>query len=383
MEKISPAMAAPEAVVILGLRRVGKTTLIRHIFDSLPTSNKLFFDLENPLNRKRFESDNFDGIWADLQILGLKADSRAYIFLDEIQFLTQAPSIVKYLADHFAIKFVLTGSSSFYLKNRFSESLSGRKTIFELFPLSFSEILAYKQPEILLEPLRHATVSESIYKTLMPLYEEYLQYGGFPAVVLKSSADEKRNMLEDIFTSYFNLEVLQLSDFRKTHLIRDLILLLLNRSGSLIDVSRLSRELGISRSTVSEYLGFLEGTYFFHFVPPLSKSLDVRVRRAKKCYPCDMGFLTCFGTPSPGAVFETALYHQLRCRGQITYAQKASGKEIDFVLDGVHGFESKLLPTSSDFRTYDTFSKSLGLVDFTLISKRFCDLPGVKYGFQI
>jgi len=101
--------------------------------------------LENPLHRKLFEEENYDNIWNNLANFGISREDKSYIFLDEIQNLPQVNSAIKYLYDHWPVKFFLTGSSSFYLKNLFSESLAGRKLVFELFPLTFREFLGFKE----------------------------------------------------------------------------------------------------------------------------------------------------------------------------------------------------------------------------------------------
>ena len=137
-------LSGKEAIVVTGMRQVGKTTLLRQLYDEVAHDNKLFLDFENPLNRRYFESEDFEEIVKNLKELGVRTDVRAYLFLDEIQYVAQVPSAVKYLIDHYGWKFFLTGSASFYLKNLFSESLSGRKYLFELFPLDFEEFLWMK-----------------------------------------------------------------------------------------------------------------------------------------------------------------------------------------------------------------------------------------------
>jgi len=200
---------SPEAIVITGMRRVGKTSLIRFIYDKIDSDNKIFLDLENPLNQKYFEEENYETIKSTLEFLGLDFTKKSYLFLDEIQLLKKIPSVVKYLIDHYQIKCFLTGSAVYYLKNFFTESLAGRKYIFELFPLNFKEFLLFKGSSIKL-PDNLKTLKKSVFDTISNLYEEYLLFGGFPEVVLKKNTDGKRRSLEDIFTSYFQLEVLKL-----------------------------------------------------------------------------------------------------------------------------------------------------------------------------
>ena len=113
-----------ETTVITGMRQVGKTTLLNHLFSLVKSSNKVELDFENPLNRKMFEEENYDAIWNNLAQFGVNNQTKTYIFLDEVQHLKSIGSVVKYLKDHFDVKFVLTGSSSYYLKNLFPETWS-------------------------------------------------------------------------------------------------------------------------------------------------------------------------------------------------------------------------------------------------------------------
>ena len=84
------------------------------------------------LNRKYFEEYNYERIKISFEALGIDFTRKPFIFLDEIQFMKTLPSVVKYFIDHYQVKFFLTGSAGFYLKNLFTESLAGRKYIFEL-----------------------------------------------------------------------------------------------------------------------------------------------------------------------------------------------------------------------------------------------------------
>ena len=136
-----------KTLIITGMRRVGKTTLLKEIYKNLP-ENKVWFDFENPLNVKYFEELDYDDIFQNIISKGLDKNKKIYLFIDEAQNYPEISKIVKYLADHYKIKFFLTGSASFYLKNLFSESLAGRKIIFELFPLNFEEFLLFKQEDI-------------------------------------------------------------------------------------------------------------------------------------------------------------------------------------------------------------------------------------------
>ena len=381
--KIKPVMASAEAIVITGMRRVGKTTLLRFMMDEIQSENKLFLDLENPANQKYFEEDNYDGIADGLKLLGLDLKKKGYVFLDEIQFVKNLPSVVKYLHDHYKIKFFLSGSSSFYLKNLFSESLSGRKYIFELFPLSFAEFMQFKNPKINLAVLKKNTISPAMFGEIDRYYNEYVLFGGFPGVAQKESIQEKKSMLEDIFSSYFQLEVMQLGDFKKTTVIRDLMLLLMERVGSKLDVQKLSRELGVARETMNNYIAFLESTYFISLIRPFSRNRDLEIRSTPKFYLCDSGLVNQFAKVDDGALFENTVFSALRSRGEVNYYQKKSGVEIDFILDKKRAIEVKSKPYEQDMKRLSNLSKELKLKDYRIISRKYSDLKNVDYGFNL
>ena len=373
---------APEAIVVTGMRRTGKTTLLQFIYEQIDSQNKIFLDLENPLNRKYFEEDNYERIKISFQILGIDFSIKSHIFLDEIQFVKNLPSVVKYFIDHYQVKFFLTGSASYYLKNLFTESLAGRKVIFELFPLSFQEFLTFKEVTVKI-PADVNHITRPIFDLLSPLYEEYMLFGGFPGLVLKSSFDEKKKALEDIFTSFFQLEVIQLGDFRKNDVILDLMLLLMQRLGSRLDIQKISKELGVSRITIQSYIAFLEGTYFIKTIRPFGLGRNSEIRKMPKIYMCDTGLANHFARLDYGALFENSVFQNLRMHGEISYYRKKTGVEIDFILDQKQAYEVKVSPQISDVRKLHGLAQGLNLEGFNVVSKNYCNLESVIYGFML
>lgn len=378
-QKIWERIDTPEAIVVTGMRRVGKTVLFQQIYDELKSQNKIFLDLENPVNQKYFEEQNYEAIRYQFEILGINSSERSYIFLDEIQFVKNVPSVVKYLMDHHPYKFFLTGSASFYLKNLFTESLAGRKILYELYPLDFDEFLELKEQKL---SVPEGDINEALYQTFIPLYREYMEYGGFPGVIGKTSVDEKKEALKEIFTSYFNKEVLGIGEFRNNTIVRDLILLLATRAGSKIDIQKLASELGVSRVTINEYLAFLEGTYFITLISPYSTNRDTEIRGAKKVYLCDTGLLNVLGKAESGAVFENMVFHQLKKSGEVKYYQRKSMVEVDFVVNEKESWEVKIKASSHDIKLVNRIGGELGLEKNHVVSLEFVDLP-VTYGFQI
>ncbi len=369
-----------EIIVVTGMRRVGKTTLFRMIFDTLESKNKGFFDMENPLNQKIFEEEDYDNIWANLKTFGINNSERAFIFIDEIQAKPEIVKIVKYLYDHYNVKFFLTGSSSFYLKNLFPESLSGRKIIFELYPLDFKEFLLFKDKnkkfyKNFKEKDRNKNKLEC--EKNKKLYEEYIEFGGFPQVVLASDMEKKKELLVDIFKSYFEKDVQNLSDFKEINKFRDLLLLLLKRIGTKLDISKLSSELGVSRETIYSYISFLEKTYFIKLISPFTMSIDREIGGTKKIYICDNGIAKYIGKSDDGNLLENAIFNNLKDYGEINYYERRSGGEIDFILkEKSTALEVKNKGDEKDYLRLRRIADSLKLKEAYLISKVFVDKNG-------
>ena len=377
--KVKKRLKTKEIVVVTGMRRVGKTTLLKIVFGGINSPNKVFLDIENPVEQKIFEEEDYNNIWANLKPYGITNTSKAYLFLDEVQASPSIIKAVKYLQDHYDVKFFLTGSSSFYLKNLFSESLAGRKIIFEMFPLDFEEFLIFKgiAKEFYFSFKQKQDKKNKIqYERLKKFYEEYLEFGGFPQVVLAESFEQKKEYLKDIFKSYFEKDVRALADFREINVFRDLLLLLLRRVGSKLEISKLSIEVGAARATVYSYLSFLQGTYMIDLVPLYSKSIDKEVAGAKKVYVCDNGLLNQFSRVSSGALLENAVYLNLKQLGKVSYYQKRQGSEVDFILDDKIALEVKEKGNKNDYLKLSRIAKSLNIKERYVVSKNFAPERG-------
>lgn len=372
---------SPEIIVLTGMRRVGKTTLYQALFAEIASSNKLFLDIENPLDQKIFEELDYNNIWKNLAKLGLNTNQKTYVFLDEIQAMPAIVKPIKYLYDHYNVKFFVTGSSSFYLKNLFPESLAGRKLIFELFPLDFSEFLTFKgQSKDFYDSFYAKNKNKNFisYEKTIKMYDEYLQYGGFPGVVVEEDFAQKELILTDIFKSYYEKDIKGLSDFRDLNAVRDLILLLTQRIGSRLDITKISSELGISRETVYSYLSFLEATYFISTVSPFSKNVDREISGGNKVYLCDTGILNRISNVSDGTIFENAVFNSLKKYGTINYYQKRkSEKEIDFIINKKIAIEVKTKATKEYLRNLAKLCTDLKIKDYYVVSKKFVYLDRV------
>ncbi|MCD6149239.1 ATP-binding protein [bacterium] len=371
-----------EALVITGMRQVGKTTLMRQIFEYAGSEsvNKRWFDFENPLDVKVFEDIDYENIYKRIKEgVGKEQNKKLMIFIDEIQIFPEVTKIIKYLIDHHQVKFIVTGSSNYYLKNLFPESLSGRKFLFQLDPLSFGECLYFSgkapEDEIKTLKLRDCLKKSDIFrhKKFETDYENYLRFGGFPAAVLEKNKKTKKIILKNIFASFFEKDLKILSDYKDIQELRDLLLLLVPRIGSMLDVSRLSIELGVSRPKIYQYLEFLQGTFMIKLLPRYAKGADRSVAGGKKVYFSDTGLLNIIGNVNDAQLFENAVINQLGGFGDVSFYNKRNTAEIDAIVGKKFAFEIKLKGTSKDYLKLKKISSGLGLKKNRVISKSFVD----------
>jgi hypothetical protein len=385
LAQLRTRIESPEIVVVTGMRRVGKTTALTMLFNEISSRNKAFIDIENPIEQRIFEEKDFNNIWANLEAYGISNREKSYLFLDEIQAMPAIVKAIKYLYDHSGqgrkIKFFLTGSSSFYLKNLFPESLAGRKRIFELNPLDFEEFLVFKGRSRRFSDAfadKEREKNEIRFEKNRKLYDEYLLWGGFPQVVLENDPAEKTAQLKDIVKSYFEKDVRLISDFRKINQFRDMLLLLFKRAGTRLDMTKLASEAGLSRDTAYAYLAFLQGTYVIDLLSPYTLNRDREISGAKIVYVCDNGFLRLFGKADEGVLLENAVYLNLRRYGEVRYYQRRTGRELDFILPDMQtGIEVKQTGDSHDLRRVAALGKSLNLREWYITTRKFSKLSGI------
>lgn len=373
LRKIYPALRehlkSPHITVLTGMRRTGKTTAIKYLMEELDSANRLYLDFERLDNRDLFSQRNYDAIANNLEQLGLNFKEKAYLFLDEIQLVKNIPSVLKYLYDHYKIKFIVTGSSSYYLKNLFSESLSGRKKIFELYPLDFSEFLDFKQIPHKDVDFLDSKFNPIEFERLRGYYEEFIAFGGFPEVVLISKVGDKKDLLFDILDSYIKIDIKALIDFRSLDNVQKLLKMLSQRVGTKIDYSKIARLSGMSRETVKNYIDFFEQTYIISRVSVLTKNPDREIVKAQKLYFCDNGLLDILSDINSGSKFENAVFNQLRHHGSIQYYATKSGSEIDFILNGKLALEAKESPLDQDRKKLERVSEAAGVKKCGLVGR--------------
>jgi uncharacterized protein len=362
------------ATVITGMRRVGKSTLVKALLDLIPGKNKIYLDLERIENRLIFKQPTYQEMEQFLEVRGIDLTKKCTIALDEIQLLPESVSVIKYWYDTYNVKFIVTGSSSFYLKNRFSESLAGRKKIFDLHPLTFSEYLRFKGfEEKTYQKFSLKKFNEAFYIQYKKHYDDYLKFGGFPEVTLMDKRTSKVGMLEDILNAYIDMDVKILSDYSLNDELYKLIRLLGTRVGSKLDISKLASIAGLNRNKMTNYINLFEQTYFLIKLAPYTNNVDKEISQQAKYYFSDAGLLSLMGDVPVGKLFENSVINQFkRLGGETHFYQKKSGQEIDLVWKENTAIEIKTTPTQPDNNALKVRSKMANLSRTLLVG----NLPG-------
>jgi hypothetical protein len=205
-------------------------------------------------------------------------------------------------------------------------------------------------------------------------YEEYLEFGGFPEVAVTPDRVTKKQILKNIFASFFEKDIKVFTELRDVRELRDLILLLAVRNGNLIDVTKLASELAINRVKTYNYFEFLEGIFFLKMIPKYSKSIDRGVAGGKKVYFSDTGILNLVAKVTDGQLLETAVANQLANYGELSFYNKRNTSEIDFILNKETAFEVKQKGLESDFKRLTRLAKEIGIEKHYLISKSLSEV---------
>lgn len=356
-----------EMSLIIGPRQSGKTTIMFMLKEFLEKEGKkcTYLNLDVETDKIHFESQE-----ALLSKIALEVGKdKAFVFIDEIQRKENAGIFLKGLYDMgLPFKFIISGSGSVELKEKIHESLAGRKRLFELSTLSFEEFVNYKTD------YKYETKLQDFYKiepnkTALFLYE-YLNFGGYPRVVLEQTAIEKTKIISELYQSYIEKDIAYLLNVQKTDDFTKLVRIISSQVGELINIAELSSTLSISLATVKNYLWYLEKTYIVHKVTPYFKNIRKEITKSPVLYFYDLGLRNyvngSFGNLSNpadiGFLFQNFVANELKLK----YEQTANGinfwrttdkAEVDFVI--VIG--DKLIPIEVKFKDIKSseISKSL------------------------
>lgn len=208
LEKIRPFLETDDVLLFYGARQVGKTSLMKYLQETHFSDRSFFFDLEKPANL-RLLNGNPDLFVEYLKSYhGWQLGKKIVVFIDEIQYLDRPTSLLKYLHDAYPdIKCVVSGSSTLEIRGKIEDSMAGRLVKFDVFPLSFSEFLIFKDKPNLAKMVGKTSGMEPIDEELKFYFEEYSRFGGYPKVVLARNAELKREYLAQIYETYVEKDI--------------------------------------------------------------------------------------------------------------------------------------------------------------------------------
>jgi uncharacterized protein len=251
-----------KAKIILGPRQTGKTTLLHHVFDG--EKNVLWYSGDEPGDVAEFE-----GV-SSTRLKAMFGDSSTVI-IDEAQKIPDIGNKLKLITDNIKnVNIVATGSSSFELTNKISESLTGRKREFHLFPLSFMELSD------------HLSIREE--KRLLP---HRLIYGYYPEVV--TSPGKEKEVLNEIINSYLFKDILMWNRIQKSDKLLKLLQALAFQAGSEVSYNELGRITELKNDTVESYITILERAFIIFRLSAFSRNLRKELKRSRKIYFYDNG----------------------------------------------------------------------------------------------
>jgi len=333
--KIQRYLETGEIMVLSGVRRSGKTTLlfqtIKYLIDdlSVPPRNILFVNcdepeissLENPLLKV-----------VDTYRKEIPARGPIYLVFDEIQSIPEWERIIKSLYDRKTYKIIISGSSSYLLDSQLSTLLSGRFLPVPVFPLDFREYLSFRGIDITDDPVELVARKYEILNHL----KRYLREGGFPIVVLQEDERTKNDYLKAYYDSIVYRDIIRVNEIRNQKALAGLLHYLFTNITAPYSYRRLKDLLGIDLDAVQDYIHFAEMARILFEVRHFAYSLQPQTRPNRKIYCIDNGLRNAVSfrfSEDEGKLAENLVFVELLRSGTTPFYWKKK-KEVDFVVKG-------------------------------------------------
>lgn len=372
-------LSEKEITVIIGPRQVGKTTILDQI-------EKHLLHKKNILNRNIFRF-NLD-IITDQRLFNKQEDvikfikSRKnkkeimYFFIDEVQRIENAGVFMKGLYDlNLGVKFIITGSSSLEIKAKIQEPLTGRKRIFQILPLTINEYLRFMDIELFKIIQNNRNILEYDFAKLKMIINDFSVFGGYPRVALETNNSKKIKIIEELYNSYLDKDIVSFLKIKKVGSFNKLVSLLSAQTGNLLNSNKLAAEVGVEVKTLNEYLNILENTFVISLLKPFFSNAKKEIIKAPKIYFIDNGirnfaisrFENLIDRVDKGAVFEntvaTELIKNIKAPSSLHYWRTLQKAEVDFIIRGGDGglipleVKAQQLKDISLSRSYYSFLK--------------------------
>jgi len=311
----------PSILIISGIRRSGKSTIQRLLQLELAKSDYyLNFDDERLI---RFQIEDFQML---LEVLIELFGEQSTFYFDEIQNIEGWERFVRRLYEQ-GKKIYITGSNAKLLSKELGTHLTGRYIQFEVFPLSFQEIVMHKYPEVLSEKV----LSTNHIGMIQHHFSNYLKNGGIPEYV----KFEKPEYLRDLFEGILYRDIIARYKINDEKPLREVVYYLASNIGKEFSYSKLGNIVGLSSPhTVVNYCNYLEQCYLCFFINRYSPSLKKQIQYNKKCYMIDPAIIRTTGfrvSEDRGRLLENVVFLHLRMQKKEIYFHKEN-KECDFII---------------------------------------------------
>ncbi|MDQ7818439.1 MAG: ATP-binding protein [Melioribacteraceae bacterium] len=285
LNRLISHLKAKEISLIVGARQVGKTTVMKELLNLLKKNGEktVFLNLDFESDKKFFTNQELL-----LNKLELEIGKSGYVFIDEIQRKENAGLFLKGIFDlTLPYKFIVSGSGSLELKEKIQESLTGRKRIFEMFPVTFKEFVNYSTN------YKYENQLDSFFelekdKTEILLHK-YLSYGGYPRIVTEENIIEKKALINEIFRSYIEKDIVSLLNIDMPDSFSQMIRILAGQTGRLLNYSQLASAIGFSTATLKKYLWYAEKTFIVNTLHPYYSNSVKELTKSKTVYFYDHG----------------------------------------------------------------------------------------------
>lgn len=328
LDKIMPFVDTPFVKILTGVRRCGKSTILKMIIKKLKEEKQV--DDEQILNY-RFDSMEYEDMTTKELYLELKSkilqSKKTYLFLDEIQEIEGWEKVVNTLASDFDVDIYITGSNSRMMSSEISTYLTGRYITFHIYTLSFEEYLTFKK-------------SYTTLKDLKQEFSQYVQLGGFPATHLQDySQDEVYTIVKDIYNSTIFYDIVRRNQVKKIDQLERVVKYTFNNVGSKYTAKSISNyfkleKRKIDNETVYSYLEKLQKAYILHKCSRYDLQGKDILKTQEKFYLADVSLrysVLGYTVDSVASSLENIVYLELKRRGYDVYIGKIKDKEIDFV----------------------------------------------------
>lgn len=330
MDKIMAYTDTPFVKILTGVRRCGKSTILKMIMERLKTERHI---PDERIISCRYDSMEYVDLTAkdmyDQLKSRLSTEGKTYLFLDEVQEIEGWERVVNSLASDFDVDLYVTGSNSRMMSSEIATYLTGRYISFRIFTLSFGEYLMFKR--------QYAPVSDA--KTELA---NYVRLGGFPATHLQAySQEEVYTIVRDIYNSTIFPDIVRRSQIRKIDQLERIVKYTFNNVGNTFSAKSIadylkSEHRSLDNETVYNYLEKLEKAYLLHRCIRYDLQGRELLKTQEKFYLADVALrysVLGYDADSVAASLENIVYLELCRRGYTVNVGKTDGGEIDFVAE--------------------------------------------------